>query len=150
MPASKRPLSVTLAALFQFFKGAFLLLIFWNIWKIYPAWATSNGSEGYNSAQRSIGYGFVFILFGIALAFIVLGWGLWSLRKWARDWVIWNTLIRWLGGGGMSLNGPLFKEGIFVDQWRLRTLICVFVLDMFIVCCLTLYPDVRGAFGERD
>jgi len=146
----KRPLSVTLAALFQFFKGAFFLLIFWGIWRVYSAWASSSGSAGYNQAQQTIGYAFVLVILGIAVAFVILGWGLWNLQKWARDWVIWNTLICWLGGGGLSLNGPLFKEGILMDQWKLRTLICVFVLDMFILCCLTLYPDVRNAFGERE
>jgi len=90
------------------------------------------------------------LLFPIfAMGFIIFGWALWNLRNWARETLIYTTLLCW-ADGGISLNGLFFGKSVIMYEWNKQTLLSVFLIDFFVVCCLAFYPGVAKAFGGRN
>lgn len=148
-----RPRTITLIASFQFCKAGFLFALFALIW-IHPdmkfgsetfweiVYAASSGA-GKPSTLTPV----------IAIYAAVVGWGLWSLQRWARNlfmvtsgvsaiaWVRYLAL-NWAMGGTL---GRQLKPGF--EQHSVYLLV---FLDVLIFFCLKFGPYVAEAFGEKD
>lgn len=156
-PRKTRPGLVTLIALFQFFRAVFLLLVAALIW-IYPDMKFGSLTFWEIVYVASNGAGKPgFLTPVIALYAAVIGWGLWSLNKWARNLLMVTSglsAFRWIryfamdwavSGTEVSRNLPSLKPGF--EQQSVYLLVA---LDALIFCCLAFYPDVAEAFGKRN
>jgi hypothetical protein len=145
----KRPVVITLVAFFQFFKAGYFALLFWKIWDSHRFWA-AQGKPTDDPLVNQLVKDPIFLLFpAISIALIIFGLGLWNLENWARKNLAFLILLCWCNGG-LSLNGYLFGKDGLMSRWDLPTLACVFLLDLFVFCCLVFYPDVGRIFGERE
>ena len=76
---SERPMAVTTVAAYQWLKAALFAQLFWNLWTpSHASTAFAAKSSSAASPNRA-----VFLLLAVALYLVVLGWGLWNLKKWA-------------------------------------------------------------------
>ncbi|MGA7244072.1 MAG: hypothetical protein WBX19_12860 [Terracidiphilus sp.] len=139
------PVPVFLVALFQFLKAGFLLFLLLKLWGFGAA---LNDPDKTLFGEVIMG-GATAILIGGAVYFSLSALGLLRLERSARRKLMWNILAGWLVFG-MSFSGIFFGEGPFIGTWQTRTLICAFLLDSFLYCCLAFYPDVAKAFGDKD
>jgi hypothetical protein len=84
----ERQMAVTAVAAYQWLKAALFAQLFWNLWS--PSHASAafavNSSSGASKNHAA------FLLLAVALYLLVLGWGLWNLRKWA----LLLLLLTWL------------------------------------------------------
>ena len=140
-----RPFSVTVAALFLGLETSFFLLAFERSWRVLEKFPV----PGKISDDELFRYVFVLLLPVLAAYHAVLAWGLWRLRAWARDWLMFVIVYCTLASG-TSLSGLMFGKGIFWPSWDQKASTCVLIFDLFIYGCLAWYPDVAKAFGERD
>ena len=133
---NSRPVSVSLIAAYEFIKAAGLLLL------IRSWWSSRNVTLPSDALGKVL-------LPAIAVYFIVIGFGVWNLQKWAR----------WLVLPAFALMAPRFMVLPFIidesDFQMLRGILpqpialAVFVLDLLVVLVL-LSPEVRNAFGDVD
>jgi hypothetical protein len=145
----RRPVPITLVALFQFFKAGYLLFIFWEAWMAHLSWTARELPAEDPFVQQLIKDPLFLLLPLVAIGSIAFGWGLWQLQKWARNYLMFLIAFGW-AEGGFSFNNYLFGGNLIMPVWQRRTTLCVFLLDLFVFCCLAFYPEVGKAFGERD
>jgi hypothetical protein len=136
-------------ALFQFFKAGFLFLIFWRAWEAHQSWVALGNSAGDPFVKQLIENPFLLLFPVFAIGFIIIGGGLWNLRDWARETLIYAALLCW-ANGGISTNGLFFGKSAMMFEWSKGTLLSVFLIDFFVVGCLAYYPGVAKAFGGRN
>jgi hypothetical protein len=141
-----RPLSITLVSGFQVLKAGYLLFLFAECWRVLLAFP---GPGKFNDVDLLFRDLLILLLPVGAVYSLVIGWGLWRMRPWARKMLIAAIVSCWMNGS-FSFNGPLFGGGIFIVSWQDRTLICVLLVDLLLYGCLAWYPNVREAFGERQ
>jgi hypothetical protein len=139
-----RPFSITLVSGFQFFKAIYLVFFFAKSWKVLLAFPV----PGKIDAEGLFRYLFLLMLPVAAVYSLVIGWGLWRLRGWARRLLISAIVNCWMIGTA-SFNGPLFGGGILPANWQNRTLICVLLVDLLVYGCLAWYPGVSEAFDAH-
>jgi hypothetical protein len=144
----KRPLGVTLVALFEFFKASFLLLVAATIW-LHPGtklasaivvrhliWFKEDPKEPYQPIVLAV----------VAVAAAVTGCGLLRLKQWARAIAVMTsflTLYGWIwpldGGGHAWPRSALGRQALPFLMF----------LDAAVIFYLVL-GDVGSAFGEKE
>jgi hypothetical protein len=160
MPPSglnNRPFTVTLIALFQFCKAGFLVVLLVLI-GIYPDMRFGSETFWEIVYVASNGAGKPGLLTPlIAIYAAVIGWGLWSLNKWARNLLMVTSglsALRWVRYFGMnwavsgtevSRTFPSLKSGF--EQQSVYLLVA---LEVLVFCCLAFGPDVAEAFGRNE
>ena len=152
-----RPGLITLIALFQFSKAGLLLIVIALVleypeiqWGSLPLWGLVYIAS--NGAGRP---GLVTLL--IVVYSVIIGWGLWVLRRWARNILMVTsglTTLRWIrylsinaiiSGTESGRHMRTLKPGF--EQQSVYLLV---LLDALVFCCLAFYPDVAEAFGKKD
>ncbi len=142
---TSRPFSVSLVAGFQVFKAGFLLLYFAQSWRILLAFPKPGKIDDISLFR----YVFILSLPVVAIYSLAIGYGLWRMRRWARQALMITIINCWMIGS-VSFNGPLLGAGIFMDNWETEALIGALILDLLIYGCLAWYPGVADAFGESS
>jgi hypothetical protein len=152
-----RPGIVALIALFQFSKAAFLILVVALVWQFPDMQWGSLTFWGivYIASHGGGAPGFMTPL--IAAYAAVIGWGLWSMKKWARNLLMITSgfsVVRWarylflnsvISGTELSKHLDSLKPGF--EQQSVYVLI---LLDVLVFCCLAFYPDVAEAFAKEN
>ena len=151
-----RPPTVALIALFQFCKAGFLFVLLALIW-IYPD--MKFGSETFWEIVyvASNGAGKPGVLTPvIAIYAAVVGWGLWSLNKWARNLLMVTSgllTLRWIRYFAMNwmITGTEVSTHIrsLRPGFEQQSVYLLVALDGLIFCCLAFGPNVAEAFGEN-
>jgi hypothetical protein len=143
---------IVVIALFQFLKAGFLFYMFLQFWHGFAGWVAS-GRPGESLFLRSfLDRPFVILFPVLSVAFVVIGWGLLTLRNWARGVLLATIVGTWVGGrygGHLSLDALIFGDNVDLRHAHFGTLICLFFLDLFVFCCLAFYPDIAKTFGQR-
>ena len=105
----ERPTAVAVVGAYQWLKAALFAQLFWNLWSPSHASAISalnlSAGSGHNHT--------VFLLLGVALYLVVLGWGLWSLQKWA----LLLLLLTWLPDLACDFSPEFFGLEHTADLW---------------------------------
>jgi len=148
----ERPLSVTLIAMFQFSRAAAVLLIFLFTSVFHDeAFGSAIGVKvlTYIAARQPLPPAALLpIIMPLIAAYLsTTGFGLWFLKKWARNLVMitsGGTAVLWIRAFIYygAINEPIFKSDL-----QRQTVIFVVLLD--IVVFVYLYMEGR-AFGESD
>lgn len=148
-PVSRKPpWPIVLIAVFQFVKAGYLLYLSVIFWNAYSAWVAAGRPET-PFLKSFLDNPFIVLFPVLAIGFVVLGFGLFQLRRWARQWLLWNTVICW-ADGGFSFSGLFFGDTVVIRHWHMHTVICVFLLDLFVFCCLAFYPDITKTVSDSD
>ena len=147
---------VTLIAVFQFLRGAVLFLVSAISWT-HPDTQWGSLTFWGTVYVASNGGGRPGILTPITAVYaVIIGWGLWSLKAWARNLLMLTsglTAIMWIryllfnqviGGSELSKHVHGLRPGF--EQQAVSALV---LADSLIFCCLAFYPDVAEAFGRK-
>ena len=143
-----RPLPVTIVAMVQFAKAAFLLTV-----GMMPFLGDESGLASipdfrdllFLASHGKDPKGLPIVLFGVYAA--VVGWGLWRLKRWARNSLVFSSglmLLFWLAHHdfGTSL---LIMPGISgVEQ---QTVYVLLLLDGAIFAYLKFHDETAKSFG---
>ena len=147
-----RPLSITLIALFQFFRAGIILLIVLCLW-IFPDANLSSRIDvkvlTYITARQPLPPAFLVpIVMPVVAAYLaVTGFGLWFLKKWARNILMITsavTSLMWIRG--FMFYGAL-GEPLLETEMQRQTVLVVIMLDLLVFAYLFLEGK---AFGEKD
>ncbi len=149
----QRPGVVTFVAVIQISRGLILGVAFALLqglpgtnWGSLAFWGTVY--------VASNGAGHPGLLTPIASAYaLIVGWGLLNLRAWARRLAILTSgitsalwirylVLNWLISGSDLSTHVHTSDSTFVRE----SVGLLLLVDAFIFCCLTLYPDVTEAF----
>jgi hypothetical protein len=130
---SKRPLLVTLIAIYQFSIGCAGLIYFAQTWR-------QHGGDG---RALLIDNPFSYALPVFSAVSFVIGGGVWRLQPWARHVLIGTT--------GLAIVRGLTRHamGAWVFQTQ-RAIAPFIVIDLMIWFALMYYPDIAAVFGERN
>lgn len=142
------PYPIILIALFQFFKAGFLLYLFLPFWHGYSGWAASGRPAG-PSFQNLLDKSFIVLFPALSVVLVVIGWGLLSLKDWARKLLIVAIICTWIRGR-FSLDALFFSNSIDLRHQPYQVLVCCFLLDLFVFGSLVFYPDIAKTFGEKQ
>lgn len=142
------PYPVILIALFQFFKAGFLLYLFLPFWRGYSGWAASGRPAG-PLLQNLFDKSFIVLFPALSVVLVVIGWGLLSLKDWARKLLIVAIICTWIRGR-FSLDVLFFSNSVDLRHQHYQVLVCVFLLDLFVFGSLVFYPDIAKTFGEKE
>jgi hypothetical protein len=151
-PRRSVPYPIILIAIFQFFKAGFLLYVFVHFWHGYSAWAAS-GRPNTPFLQNFLDTPFIVLFPALSIVFVVIGWGLLNLKAWARGFLIGAIICTWIGGrfgNHLSLDALFFSNDVNLRHQHFQTLVCVFLLDLFVFGSLVFYPDIAKTFGEKE
>jgi hypothetical protein len=140
---------VKLIALFQWAKAGLLSGL------AVIAWIRPDEFEALRSSMRLVIYVSArssppLFLFPLVAAYLtVVGWGLWSLRKWAR-----NTLMI-TSGMNVALWARYFPFNLafqdrILDAQQKQAVYSLMFIDALVFFYLALYDGVPQAFGEKD
>jgi hypothetical protein len=148
-PALERPFPVTVIAHFQFAKAAFLLGVA-ALLQFVPDAIHSMPLLPfllYVAAHGRDTHGFLLPIAGLFVGFV--GYGLWSLKPWARRSLIVST--------GLML--AVWGHRFFVDQMdgvvtlktphEQQTVAMVLFLDAVVFLYMVAYDDIPRAFGKK-
>lgn len=101
-----------------------------------------------NMAQNSL----IPIVMPLAAAYLIAtGYGLWTLRKWARHIVVGTsglTVILWLRA--ILVREWAMGDRLFANSWARQVAYATILLNAFICGSLILYPEVARAFSEEE
>ena len=152
----RRPGIVTFVAVIQISRGLILGVAF-ALLQGFPG--TNWGSLAFWGTVyvASNGAGHPGFLTPIASAYaVIVGWGLLSLRAWARRlamltsgitsalWIRYLVLNWVISGSDLSTHVHTLDSNFARESVGMLILV-----DAFVFCCLTLYPDVTEAFADR-
>ena len=142
-----RPLPVTLIALYEFVKAAYILYAFSAIWKLHRAPISYGQSD---PVQQSP---FVFLLPIFAAALLIAGIGLWLLKGWARQMFLFGGTLAlpWLPALPMRWKmtyGPIVDYQSLEPFLPRAVMLTVLLVDALVYAVLIYYPDVATAFGQ--
>ena len=90
----------------------------------------------------------LFMMPAVAIFAFSVGWGLWFLKRWARNAVIITsavTVVLWLRR--FSVDWVLGATTRKTAQGR-QSVYVVVTIDAVILGCLAFYPDLAKAFGD--
>jgi hypothetical protein len=142
-----RPFPVTCMALFQFAKAAFLLLV---------AALPLLGHEGrlayipdlrdlvFVAAHGKDPHGLLLLFFGIYAA--AIGIGLWRLKRWARNSLVFTTglmLVLWLSHLDFGTDLLVMPA---ISQVEQQTVYIVLLLDFAIFAYLKFHAEIAQSF----
>ena len=145
---SIRPLPVTILAMIQFAKAGFLLSV-----ALLPGMGAESGIASiqdfrdllFLASHGKDPKGLLIVLFGIYAA--VIGWGLWRLKRWARNSLVLSSglmLLFWLAHHDFGTS-ILFMPGISgVEQ---QTVYVLLLLDFTIFTYLKFHDATARSFG---
>ncbi len=146
-PVAKRsrPFIVTLVALNEFCMAGFLLVVLGGVWAIHPV-HLAVGSENAFPVVSQFVWDAVIIPASLVLH-LVIGLGLWGTKEWARAARIcasfFSIYLFFRSGHALILGyfptSHLNREAGYISA----------TIDLLIVCCLTLYPEIGKAFDSR-
>ena len=123
----------------------FLLALLLRVWLVHPVHLTVGSDNSLQAVNQFVWYA---VIVPISLALhVIVGLGLWGTRDWARvARIILSFFNIWL----FFRAGKALFIGYFPASQLTReagyTSVCI---DLFIVCCLTLYPDIGKTFDSR-
>jgi hypothetical protein len=148
----ERPLSVTLIAMFQFSRAVAVLLIFLFTSVFHDeafGSAISVKILTYIAARQPLPPAALLpIIMPLIAAYLsTTGFGLWFLKKWARNLVMvtsGGTAVLWIRA---FIYYGAIKEPIFKSDLQCQTVMVVVLLDIIVFAYL--YMEGR-AFGESD
>jgi hypothetical protein len=150
-----RPGPITLISLFEFVRAGFILVVAFAAWAAPNTHLTSRLDVKvltYVAARRNLPpAGLIQVLMPLIAAFlIVVGCGLWFLKKWARNTLMITsgmTVVLWIKRlafdwaiGAVTLQTELQRQIVYF----------VIIVDALIFGCLAFWPDVSEAFDERN
>jgi hypothetical protein len=146
-----RPLPITLIALYEFVKAAYVLFVFQTVWSLHKA----NLAAGQTDADPFSHNPLVLALPIFVLLLVVAGFGLWTMQPWARH--------LFLVGGALSLPwlpifplrvqmmwGPIFDYHLLEPYMPRAVMSTMIVIDLLVYAALVCYPDVAQSFGESS
>ncbi|HTB95629.1 MAG TPA: hypothetical protein VK716_01355 [Terracidiphilus sp.] len=155
----ERPTAVTALAFFQFAKSLFLVLVVIlalghsdSHWGSQTFWALSY------LASHGGGLPSIFTPLSAAYAAVV-GWGLWSLKGWARNLLMATSglsALRWIryfsvnAVIGSDLSEMSNRAHFVSTDFQRQTVYALVAIDLIVLGCLTLLPDVPEAFRKKD
>ena len=145
---SSRPLGVTLSALYQFGKAAYLAYAFHGIWALHQA-AVASGQTDADPFARSP---FCLALPLYAGIMVVAGIGLLALAPWARHmFLITGTLgLPWLPHGfSVGVFNSILDYGLLKQYLPRDLMLTMVVLDALVYAALMGSSSSR-AFGESQ
>jgi hypothetical protein len=171
-------LSVTLIALLQFSKAAFLVIIAMFLWRSPATLHGSNdvgplvyiAADGFCLPMLALwpailiatvfdahpdAYSFVLLVPALAIYPAVVGWGLWHVRKWAHKTLIATSMLAlWFVLDGFTvewtmLQAVLHKYAIATGSKR-QAVCALLLIDGTVLFYLCLGDGVRKAFGVKD
>ena len=148
-PRSQRPLAVTLIAIFQFAKGGFLFVLTALAWidpARFPDLRLAMRIAIYIAARSNPP---AFLLPLVAIYSATIGWGLWRLKKWARNILAATcglSVALWVR---YFLFNLAFQDHVLDAQQRQAVYMLMF-LDALVFIYLALYDGVPQAFGVKD
>ena len=151
---SGRPTIVTLIALYEFFRAAFILLILLTTRFDPNAYLASRLDAQvltYVVTRHDIStYANPLIMPVVAGLVFSMGLGLWLRKKWARNSLMiasGTSVVLWLrrfsldwAFGQTTLKTPAGQQSVYA----------VILIDVLIFMCLAFYPDVAESFGKED
>lgn len=140
-----RPFVVTLVALNEFCMAGFLLAVLIRAWAINPVHLVVGSENAFPVLSQFI-WNAVIIPASLVLH-LVIGLGLWGTKDWARAARITASLLSiYL----FFRTGEVLFLGYFPTSHLNREAGYISVgIDLLIVCCLTLYPNIGKAFDSR-
>lgn len=152
-----RPGPITLIALFQFSKAAFLFVVVVLVW-LSPEMQWGSRTFWGSVYIASHGGGLPSFLTPIVAVYAaIIGVGLWRLQRWARNllmvtsglsaarWLRYFSLNWAIGGTGLgkhvnSLNSEFERQTVYV----------LVLIDIFVFLCLVYFPGVAEAFRVEE
>jgi len=140
-----RPFVVTLLALNEFCMTGFLLVDLGRIWLMNPVHLVVGFENSYPVVSRFVWD--AVIIPGSLVLHLVIGLGLWGTREWARAVRVTASFL------GIYL---FFRAGVvlflgYFSTFHLNREAGYFSvgIDLLIVGCLTLYPEIGKTFDSR-
>jgi hypothetical protein len=154
--AKTRPVQVTLIALYHFIGASIILLFALGSW-LYPGLHISSSLlvqvivyviTRHNIATPMM----VPIMLPFFAAYLAaIGWGLWHLMKWARNLVLATsglTVVIWIRA--LLVREWALGQSLFKNELAQDTVFVVILINVIILCCLTIYPDVVRVFDQEN
>jgi uncharacterized membrane protein (DUF2068 family) len=137
-----RPIGITVIALFDFLAAMFFLLV-GLLMALGMGLAGMSNDVGGGAAAMLAGLGIVgaVIFFACAVLCALMGWGLWTLKNWARIITLVFAFIG-LGFGALGLMGSMVHFEVFTFAFQL-----VPVAINGLVAWYMMQPHVKQAFG---
>ncbi len=153
---TRRPLPITVIAVYQFFAAGFLLVVVllticgsaMQIDSSLFVRVVTYVTSGHNLVSAKM---IPIVMPVVATYRLIVGAGLLGLKKWARHLLIATsgvTVLIWLRG--ITIRQWALGESLFRDELARETVYAVIVLNAVIFLCLTVYPDVVEAFEDRS
>lgn len=144
-----RPLPVTLIALYEFVKAAYVLFVFRSVVSLHKA----SIAAGQADAEPFSLDPFVLVLPIFVILLVVAGFGLWARQPWARHlFLVGGTLsLPWLPIYPLRVQmmwGPIFDYHLLQPYMPRAVMSAMLVIDLLVYASLVLYPDVAQSFGE--
>jgi hypothetical protein len=138
------PVPIVLIALYELAKAAYLLFVFYAVWR-----QRGGGQAGVASFGP-----LAFALPIFALIMIIAGLGLLALQRWARHMFLlggllalpWFPVLPSLTGSGF---GPIVDYQLLRPYLPRTVMMAIMVIDVLVYAALLFYPDVAESFGEK-
>jgi hypothetical protein len=151
----RRPLAITLIALFQFARAGFILFVAVSTWLAPDAHLSSRLEIRvltYVAARHNLPSPALIpvVLPIIAALPFALGCGLWFLKKWARNTLMitsGTTALLWIRYFAFDW---ALGDSILKTELQRQIVYSVISLDAMVFCCLAFLPDVSEAFGQKE
>jgi hypothetical protein len=148
-----RPWPVTLIAVFQFSKSAFLFVLVALVWRSAGMQWGSNTFWGMAYIASHGGGAASFLTPLLATYAGIVGIGLWRLQKWARNLLMVTSgvsAIRWLRYFAINwtISGTELSRHVqsLNSEFQRQTVYVLVFLDAFVFLCLAFFPGVADAF----
>jgi hypothetical protein len=150
-PCLVRPLPLTLIILFQWLKAAFLVLVVSLSWTGHEnrlanipdlrdlIFLASHGKDPKD-----------LVLFGLGLYAAAIGYGLWNFRRWARNSLVFTSLLMlvlWFAHHDFGTALPTMPAISMVET---QTVYLLLLLDFFIFMYLKFHHDTARCFPAKQ
>jgi hypothetical protein len=151
----KRPVPITVIALFQFVRACFIFFIALNAMFLPDAQLVSRTDIKiltYVLSRQNLSSSATAAVFlpMVAAYLSAIGVGLWFMKKWAKNLLMITsgmTVFLWTRRlildsaiGHVTLNTELQRQTVYI----------VILVDAFIFSYLAFYPDVADAFRQKE
>jgi hypothetical protein len=144
-----RPFPVTVIAQFQFAKAVFLLGVA-GLLQLSPAVVHALPALPfliYAAAHGRDTHGFLLPIVGVFVA--IVGYGLWSLKSWARRSLITSTGLMLVVWGHRFAVDQMAGVTTLKTPLEQKTVAMVLFLDAVVFLYMVAYDDIPRAFGKK-
>jgi hypothetical protein len=150
-PPTRRPAPLTLIALFQFTKGAFLVFVAALPWIGHAGGLADIPNLNdliFLASHGKDPHGFLLVVLGLYAA--AIGLGIWKLRRWARNSLVFTSLLMivlWLAHHDFGTALPTMPG---ISRVESQTVYLLLLFDFVIFMYLKFHHETARCFPPKQ